>query len=454
MTTPSEVFYAARDLRTEQYCASLDTLTRPVTVIVGADTAAHRAGQVAALALINMLARVHRNLNITAPAAPLLARSLVPADNLQAALAATAVAINPFIKLDIAGLPITGAPAVAPISIGIGTQVPHALDIYLGWDCGRGEIACVPTPGGGHPGDVLGAATAACLAATAAFRLAHGQPVRPVRLNLAERTADSAAGTHTVLGPVDVGSVLVIGAGAVSQGLLYWLREFGVLGQWDIVDGDLAKLHNTNRSLATAAAEAGWPHGVLTGPARNKVDIAAAMIDADAHPQWYDEWVATQAVRHDIVLALANERGVRTAVASRGESLLLHATTSANWTAEFHRHVADRDDCPACRLPDDNQVGFACSTGPATPADRTSGDAALPFLSAMSGLLLAVALLQLPDHAELFTGRPNHWRLHLELGHRVWQPLIHPARRCPHAIPPGAKELVQQAQPRRWDDLA
>jgi hypothetical protein len=69
---------------------------------------------------------------------------------------------------------------------------------------------------------------------------------------------------------------------------------------------------------------------------------------------------------------LANGRDVRTLVAQRGEPLLLHATTSPNWTAELHRHRPERDDCPRCRIPEDAVTDFDCSTGPETPEEPTS----------------------------------------------------------------------------------
>ena len=77
--------------------------------------------------------------------------------------------------------------------------------------------------------------------------------------SLANSEGDEADAAPEVTGPLDVGDVLVAGAGAVGSCLLYWLREIGVVGSWDVVDGDIIKLHNTNRSLGFMAADAGWP---------------------------------------------------------------------------------------------------------------------------------------------------------------------------------------------------
>lgn len=461
MNEAAELFYTERDARTLQYGADLASLRRPVAVLIGADAAGDASSQVAAIGLVNMLARVHRRLHLDVPDAVLRARSLIGAGTLQDALVETALAINPFLDLTTARTGDTVPDGALTLAIGL--SVPEGLDIYLRWELGRGEIspergptapAFVEPPGqfSTHHDSRFGAATASCLAAAAAFRAVHGHRVRATRVNMFEFTADDRAGTTTTPGPVDVGNVLVIGAGAVSQALIYWLRELGVTGRWDIVDGDDAELHNTNRCMAMTAADAGWPDGRPGTEPKNKAFNAAALIDATPHPHWYDKWLALAApTRYDLVLVLANERGVRASAAALGQPILLHATTSADWTAELHRHIPGRDDCPACRLPSSAKPRFACSNGPVEPGDPQSGDAALPFLSAAAGLMLAGALLQLPDEGELVVGRYNHWRLHLELRHRLWQKSIHSGKQCSHVLAPETRNALSSRAPGRWD---
>jgi len=105
--------------------------------------------------------------------------------------------------------------------------------------------------------------------------------------SLANSESDEADAGPEVTGPLDVGDVLVAGAGAVGSCLLYWLREIGVVGSWDVVDGDIIKLHNTNRSLGFMAADAGWP----TGDPAQKAQQAAHLISATPHVQWYHECI-------------------------------------------------------------------------------------------------------------------------------------------------------------------
>lgn len=450
MTSRRDAFYVERDKRTHQYGGHDDALERPVLITVNADIGATRAGQIATLALVNMMARVHRRIQLDIPAVPLIARSLLPANDLHTAAVATALAITPVLEL-------TLGQGVQPlgVSIGLGQNMPDNLDLYLDWAGGRGALSTAPvTDQICDPDSVFGAATAAVLGAAALFRLAHGQPVRASRLNPIELASDDTAGTRDHPDPIDVGTVLVVGAGAIASGLAYWARELSTIGgTWDFVDADDVELHNTNRCMTMTAADAGWPNGKPNGRPSNKAVATAWAVEGEAHPHWYDEWLPDHQTRHDLVLTLANARGVRSLVTQRGEPVLLHATTSTNWTAELHRHVPDRDDCPACRSPDTTVPQMACSTGPANPSRPDSPDAALPFLSAAASLLLAAAVTDLPDAAAL-RGRFNHWQLDLTLTEPLIHPRQHPARDgCRHQLAASIRHLVQRESPRRWDHL-
>lgn len=464
MNHDAEIFYRARDRRTKQFEDNSDVFTRPIKIFLGDDVADSKTGQIFALALVNMLSRVHRRLTVFVSPFALKAQSLEAGSDLSPVLHALAKSIDPFIEITI-GNAVTVGGNSDEITMGVGVQVPSGLNCYVGWEGGRAEVSLTPLCVGTGDSDRMGAATAACLAAATLFRMTDDSfTFTPRRLNFVERTADDAAGTSSVSGPVDVGTVHVLGAGAVAHGLLYWLREIGVEGRWEIADGDMAEIHNTNRCLGMTAADAGWANGIQSkAGGTNKADVAARLIGAKAHSNWYDESPLVDASRPDLLLPLANERNVRAAVASRGFPIVLHATTSANWTAELHRHIAGRDDCIDCRFPG-LAPEFPCSTGPAKPGTvttfsdialeaETSGDAALPFLSATAGLMLAIALLQLsPD--EPFVSEPdNQWVLFMSLGDRLLQASIHQGAECRHLPDKVARALTHKSLPTRWDDL-
>jgi hypothetical protein len=372
--TDEERFYLERDRRTRE-CGVVHGFDRPVRVVVGRATASSPAGQAMVLALVNMLARIHRHLQLEIPPVNLLRPTIVPANCLDEAAAAAARTVNPYIRRD-------GAQA-SPQAIGLG-EAPPGLPWYAG---AEGQIAIIDRqpvhvqPAGSLS---LGTALSACLAAATVLRQVLGHDQRPVRLSAWNfRDGNVAAPGPDLLGPIDVGDVLLVGAGGVGSCLAYWLREFGVLGNWHVLDGDKAILHNTNRCLGLLPRDAGW----LDGSPRDKAVAAAELFGAVPHPFWYEQF-DHDAFKPDLILPLANERNIRHAVACRGEPVILHATTSRTWEAQLRRHLPGLDDCITCRMPDPKtQVQLSCATVSLETAGTSSTDAALPFLSATAALL-------------------------------------------------------------------
>ncbi len=398
MSTEAE-FYKLRDRRTNQVGAHADRLDTPITVRVGPASAQTRAGQVCLLALVDLLARLHRHIDLGIAYA-----TLADGTTLADAAVAIARAINPYIDL---------APAADGPSVGIGGDVP-ACTWHLG---ARGWLAVLdrnPQEVRGDEQTIWGAMLAACFGSAAMYWHAHGHDLVPTRLSLWDLGEDEGP---PQVGPLDIGSVVVVGAGAVGAGLAYWLNVIGVVGAWTFVDGDRVELHNTNRSMGYTATDAGWPGS----EGSFKANVAARLARVDSFVGWYHDWMASGPARPDLIVTLANGAGVRHVIGQRMEPILLHASTSREFTAELHRHRPTYDQCIACRFPDPGEPLFECSTAP-MPKDEggESADAALPFLSATAALLLVGALSQLPD-GPLLTGRPNHWRLHLVPGSRLAQ---------------------------------
>jgi hypothetical protein len=189
-----------------------------------------------------------------------------------------------------------------------------------------------------------------------------------------------------------VGRVLQAGAGAVGCALGFFMSFVGIGGAWTIVDGDVVDVSNLNRQLLFVARDAGFPDGE---PVEKAVRVAQRLGDpVSASPRWYGEDAGAVEARYDVVLALANDRGVRSSLQGRQPTVLLHATTSRSWEAQLHRHVAGRDDCIDCRLPPD-AGRFTCAEGEVQAPAGERGDAALPPLSATAGLLLVAELQRL-----------------------------------------------------------
>ncbi|MYA17017.1 MAG: hypothetical protein F4Z28_09740, partial [Gammaproteobacteria bacterium] len=217
---------------------------------------------------------------------------------------------------------------------------------------------------------------------------------------------------------------LMIGAGAVATSVAYWLMHWGWDGDWTVVDADHVALHNTNRCLLFFPDDAGWPDS----PQRLKTRCLARYLPrVRAIDECYDRADVVRDDVFDTVLVLANDRNVRTLASRRNDPIQLEATTSPTWGAQLHRHVVHHDDCPGCRMAEVASATFDCATVPIINQQETDHtDAALPFLSAASGLMLASALRRL-QAGGFCSSRSNIWSWDFKSGLAMTQYGI---RRC------------------------
>jgi hypothetical protein len=393
----------ARADRTLRYTGGLQPEI-PAGITSGTATTATIPGQIAILTAVNILARAHPEIILALPDLPLLIPSPAGGTTLVDACRKLIAAASP-------GVTMCTATHLAPgiLSMGIGHDA-GAATIYAGgarWTAHTSGTR--PQPITADPSSALGAGLAVTLAAGYIFRAAIGLPAVADRGISLWALAPAAEPTGPVaFGPVAVGSAWLVGAGAIGSCLAWWLQFTGVDGAWTVIDGDIADDTNLNRSLGLFAAHTGTG-GQEPVP---KSDAAAALIPgAVSYPRWWEDWAAAGPESPDVLIPVANEHGIRPAIAAYGHPAAIHATTSRDWTAELHRHLPGQDGCIACRLPE-RSPAFACATGAArTAAGHDPGrDAALPFLSAAAGVLLLSGLLQL-QHGRWHAHDRNHWRL-------------------------------------------
>jgi hypothetical protein len=441
-------FYRQRDLRSNAVLGRDVNAEQPIHVVVDSAACQSTTGQVLVLALVNQLARVHRtiSLDLAVPDQPLLSRTIFEGRTVGEVALGGARQIDPF-----GSFALSTRPPARALTIGIGSTVSHGLDWYVGAERSVASLDTVPQ---GldvlEPGSVHGAALASCLGSAAIFRTVHGLSMLPRTLsvwNYAEGKARELGPAG--INPLDVGRVLIVGAGAVASGLVYWLHVFGVRGSWSVVDGDIVQLHNTNRSLLFLPVDAGWGG---REPAHKARIVAQYLPGCEWDSAWYHEsHLARREV--DVILALANDFDVRTRIASLSPPIVLHATTGENWISQLHRHIAGRDDCIRCRTADVKVPRFRCSEGilPATEPGEEQGDAALPFLSAASGLMLATALQRL-EAGVLHTSSENDWRWYWDSAHVMARDGIRSCRADCHQLQPLDVRLAMHAGT-RWIGL-
>lgn len=374
-------------------------------VAIDTATAQSKVGQHVLLSLSNMLARVHRAVSFDVPGnLPIMISSPFGGASLGEALIAGVIAIDPC-----GSFRIGGPHEDCAVSLGIGSGTCERCDWYLGAEQSIALLQPYPVPVDGQcMGTMRGAALAACLGAAAAFKAVLGLPVVPRRISIWNyREGDQAAFGPEDLSPVNVGSILMVGAGAVASSLVYWLHAWGVGGRWTIVDPDTVKLHNTNRGFLFTPYDAGWPDH---DPVCKANLLARFLPNAIPITKWYDELGEEPGLQFDVVLGLANERNVRTRLAHRNAPVVLHATTGSNWLSQLHRHVAGVDDCIDCRMGRFPDLQFECSKGRiSSQQESESSDMSLPFLSGAAGLMLATALQRL-QCGMLLSDERNNWR--------------------------------------------
>jgi hypothetical protein len=390
----AEEFYRLRDDRTNLYSGVVgDYHAKAVRVTAHPGVLRSLAGQVMLIVSVNLLARWCRRVVLAMEDQPLHVR-LGPAGSLLAFALASMKDADPFgdFSLDDAR--------------------PHDLHLHIGDACpstavpttvlsARGWYAAVGRPGEpvlrGDSANPIGGAAAAILGAAQVFRDALGRAelygkeflldafsARPVREVLLRRWEEQDAG-------VDLGRLLMVGAGSVGSAAAYFMHLFGLRGWMRVVDGDVAKVENISRSPVFGRRFHGW------GKARAvKEALSGGVLEVEAEDLWWREYKNRSLARYDIVIPVANEQNIRWELQNSYPPLMVHAATGRNWNVNFGRHIPGVDDCLADRFAGfEEQPVFTCATGKVAVSPTRSVDASLPFLSFFAGFSIATDLVRL-----------------------------------------------------------
>lgn len=441
-------FYLHRDRRSASYLGSVGLDPKPVAVSWGRDAAGTGWGQICVLALANLTARFARRAAFSGPNSALRVKNPFGGTSLAEAVMSTLRSVDP---CGTWGQRVTG---VESYKIGVGRDAAPS-DHYVapaGWVAHVQENPNDLPRSQDNSADALGASLCACLASANSFKRSLGlnQSLFDGALSLwSLRYADFDPGPP-LPDSIDLGRVLVAGAGAVANSLVYWLQYSPIRAKWDVVDGDHVELHNTNRAMLFTPGDAGWP----AGPSKPKaMTLARYLQNATPHKAWVDELIR-MGDRWDLIVPLANERNARMWIQRTRPPLALHATTSENWWTQLFRHRPARDRCLICQFPDGDRPSPECATATVNPpasGPTIPADAALPFLSSGAGLMLLSDLLRL-GMGQLASSRPSvvtwDWFGSIE-SPRVWKQECDP--QCTEWSTAAVRKKVNASS--KWYDL-
>ena len=374
----------------------------------------------AVVAAANLLARWVPSLSVHLPADPEMSTG-----SLVTAIEAAVGTANPFLEIKWLDRP----PTCPSLRIGpAATKPPGTTTVWAdGWVAvsTRGDLtSCPPDP---IPSVLL---FAVALGVSRVFRDAWKLPsLGPSELRWDtwnHSLRDGCAGRDLPpmpLGAPDLGHVLQVGAGAVGSNIIYFLGMIGASADLVIVDHDVVKIENLDRSLLFRLEDA-YPHK------RPKVEAVLRAVEAfpslRVHPvrsKWAEYAMDGYRVGNfDLALALANEDQVWPAMANAVLPLTLQATTDSDWGVAFGAHVPGSGYCLQCRFPPDAQVApTACAEGVVEIGSETGKTetvhASLPFQSAAAAGLLAVEIDKLALGA--VSGAPNYVEAKLDVTEQV-----------------------------------
>jgi hypothetical protein len=396
----AEEFYTLRDDRTNRCVATRRYQAARCLVTIDEALLNTFTGQVMLVTTCNLLSRWCRSVRVVCPqvsAHPLAGRG---ERHLKDAILTQMQDADPFGDFDFA----SEDKGHAEIQLHIGSDLRAVAPMYAvitasGWYATLSKSGPISLPTSNDE-NCLGAIAAACLGVAQVFKYAiQSSNLPPLSegvfdLFTLRRLKDDERIEVMPFAPApNLGRMLMVGAGSVGSAAAYCLRALNASGDLMIVENDIVKIENFNRSpifgkhcFAVNKAEA------------VAMSLGNSNINVQSFPGWWDDFIKAHGRKphaYDIWFPLANEFGVRWSMQNNVPPLMVHASTTANWGVNHARHIPSKDDCLADRFPESVQKeSLECSTS-TIAMPEAAVDAALPFLSLFGGLLIAAELARL-----------------------------------------------------------
>lgn len=404
--TSAAEFYELRDDRTNRCTAVRGYQNTTCILYLSSSLAETKAAQVTFLAAANLLSRWCRRVTLVAPCVALHPALGSPSGNLIETALKQMRDADPFGSFCAQDSP---PQSVHDIALCVGDDVPElpaARPVFVnavGWLASISQKRPSPILRTENE-NCVGPIAAACFGVAQVFKMALGIPENSLlrdgifdlfRLDWTD-TLNAGPSPET-----DIGRLLMVGAGSVGSSAVYCMRMASVTGEITILDKDIVKIENFNRSPIFGRQTIG-----LSKSKAAAAHLAKSGLRAIALPVWWNDYIKKQYRKtfpFDVWLPLANDFGVRFSMQNNVPPLMIHASTTANWGVNHGRHLPSTDDCLADRFPNDGtSADLVCATGETIVQDERI-DAALPFCSLFAGLLVTAELLrlQLPNYPQV-----------------------------------------------------
>ena len=333
-TTSAAEFYALRDDRTNR-CISLRQYQSTTCILyLSPSLAENKIAQATFLTAANLLSRWCRYVTLVAPQVTIHPDLDCGFDSLVESALHQMRDADPFGFFDASSCTPHSKHDIALCIVDNIPQLPvtHAVFVNAeGWLASislERPLLILPT----ENINCVGAIAAACFGVAQAFKIALGLPADRLLQNGVFDVFELDWTKVPNIGPslqTDIGHLLMVGAGSVGSSAAYCMRMTGVTGQVTILDKDLVKIENFNRSPIFGRQAIGLNKSKVT-----TAYLAKSALQAIAHPVWWDEYIEKHdrlTLPFDVWLPLANDRGVRFSMQSNVPPLMIHASTTANW---------------------------------------------------------------------------------------------------------------------------
>lgn len=395
------VWYEKRDHRTK-LVDNLDGFDRyKVGIVIGWKNLNNFKTQLMTWLASNMLARWCRHIVVQIEGDVLSVLNGTKGKDFRLSLQSELFNIDPYLNLQFSTIDDS-----VNTLLTIGCEVPHLKDksVWIdsdGWRAGIGAGQNPCRPSTNEDSNIIGSCFAACLGCAEIFRRAIGKDEMREKetwyslYDFSKSTEISLTKNALFTDDIQLGHIHQVGCGAVGASLDYLLSLTDWKGDIDLIDFDSVDISNCNRSLPFLA----WD----TVNETKKVKICERILSTNRNistrifEKDYSEFIKEGYLFNptpDLILCLANDRGIWSTIQHNYPPLVYHATTTPNWGINVGRHIPRAEWCILCRFHQELQKTYRfippCSTG--TIVEQTEDtqpiEGVLPFLSSMSAILI------------------------------------------------------------------